>query len=220
MKSFGYKRLKVSDGTERTFARIPVMYAGMERMFLLGRSKLDLRGVEKTTKLAVVLNEGGNGSKSRGEQAAWYIFNQFPEAQVYGKWSEEWMKDPRFLGPVPFEKLQATVLPFVKYTVIIPIMPGWVTAKYWEMVQYGIIPFMHPTYDMQRHIPCPDFIRLKSPADLLKKVEELESNPTLYKKVRKQLMETIKPEYYSGDDLNSTLMSAFGQMVGRYGKNN
>jgi hypothetical protein len=121
------------------------------------------------------------------------------------------------VGPVPFEDLQRDVLPRLKYTVIIPIKRGWVTAKYWEMAHYGIVPFMHPEYDMQRHVPCPDYLRLNSPMDLAKRVRELNADEDKLGKVLAGVERTLLPKYYDGSHINKVVMSAVDYVMRKSG---
>lgn len=211
-----YKPLLRLTGTERRRVKIPVCYAGMEKMFLIGRKKPELSR-DKPVKFGVVCNQGGNGAPPRDRALSWYVLSLFDDVKIYGKWSDEWLKDERFVGPVPFMKLQEDVLPFVRYTIIIPIARGWVTAKFWEMAQYDIVPFMHPHYDTQRHIDCPDFLRVSSPADLRDKVDALERDPELSRRVRQEINDMLLPEYYDGSYVNSQVMRAFYGMVGSDG---
>ena len=102
----------------------------------------------------------------------------------------------------------------VKYTFIIPIQKGWVTAKFWEMINYGIIPFMHPYYDQQKHIPCPDFLRVNSPEELLEKINYLEDNPEEYKKLLNELSLMLKDEYYDGTFINNLIIDGINKLKG------
>ncbi len=99
------------------------------------------------------------------------------------------------------------MLPRVKYTFCIPIKKGWVTAKFWEMAHYGIIPFLHPTYDDQKHLDVPDFIRVKDSKDLFNKIKFLEENPKAYAELRDRLDEMLKEEYYDGSYMNNLLIN-------------
>jgi hypothetical protein len=94
-----------------------------------------------------------------------------------------------------------------KYTLIIPIKNKWVTSKFWKMAQFGILPFMHPTYDTQNHIECPEFLRIKSAEDFKARVEYLEANPDKYKKLLDALYSMLKDEYYDGRYINNVIMS-------------
>ena len=114
--------------------------------------------------------------------------------------------DHRFKGPKKFNDLQS-MLPNVKYTFCIPIKKGWCTAKFWEMAHYGIIPFLHPTYDEQDNLKCPEILRVKDSADLFQKIEYLESNEDAYNNLRNELDKLLKDEYYNGTFLNTRIMN-------------
>ena len=191
---------------------IPVEYSGIEKVFYLGREKKDIKKIKKNKKMLIVLNEGGNGGLKRGPMLKEYILDNMEDIEIYGKWSDEWYEDSRFKGPKNFVDLHP-LLENVKYTFIIPIQKGWVTSKFWEMINYGIIPFMHPFYDQQHHIPCPDFIRVNSPEELKEKIDFLENNPNEYKKLLCQLNEMLKDEYYNGDFINNTVMNGINRLM-------
>ena len=107
----------------------------------------------------------------------------------------------------------------VKYTFIIPIEKGWTTSKIWEMIYYGIIPFMHPYYDSQKNLKVPDFIRIKNSKDLLEKINFLEENENEYLKLRKSLLNLISDKDYSGENLINNIMNDFYNMIGLSWKN-
>jgi phosphoglycolate phosphatase-like HAD superfamily hydrolase len=72
-----------------------------------------------------------------------------------------------------------------------------VTSKYAEMLHYGIIPFLHPSYDTQFNVfPEGHFIRCKSPEDLKKKIDFLNENPEQYKKLFYSLQEKYLKDSY------------------------
>lgn len=185
--------------------KIQSVYAGMEKIFLIGK-KIP-QSMTKTTTFMMVLNEGNNGVKSRYPMLKEYVLDSMQDVAIYGKWDEATVgNDQRFKGPKKFEELQ-TELPNVKYTLIIPIKPGWVTAKWVEMISNGIIPFFHPTYDEQKHCKVPDFIRLSKPSDLGQKIAELESNPELYNKILSECLACITQDDLSGQKLANTIMN-------------
>lgn len=179
-------------------------YSGLETTFLIGREKIN--SFEKIEKFNVVLNEGVN----RGPELKKYVLDHISDVSIYGKWDEKWYSDSRFKGPVKFKDLYEKMLK-TKYTFIIPIKKGYVTSKFWEMIYLGIIPFMHPEYDEQFNIKCPDFIRVKSPEELHDKIEILENDPILYKKCFEDLSSMLKPELFSGEILNSKIMKVINK---------
>ena len=193
--------------------QIPISYSGIEKVFFLDREKKNITKIPKNKKMLIVLNEGGNGGLKRGPMLKEYILDNFKDIEIYGKWSDKWYEDKRFKGPKKFNELQE-LLSDVKYTFIIPIQKGWVTAKFWEMINYGIIPFMHPYYDQQKHIPCPDFLRVNSPEELLEKINYLEDNPEEYKKLLNELSLMLKDEYYDGTFINNLIIDGINKLKG------
>lgn len=182
---------------------IQSVYAGMEKIFLIDK-KLPTQ-MNKTIGFMMVLNEGNNGVKSRYPMLKEYVLDSMQDVAIYGKWDEATIgSDQRFKGPKKFEDLQAE-LPNVKYTLIIPIKPGWVTAKWVEMIANGIIPFFHPTYDEQKHCNVPDYIRLTKPSDLGIKIKELDSNPELYGKILAECLACITSDDLSGKTLSDKI---------------
>lgn len=190
---------------------VNIEYSGIEKVFFLGREQKDITTIPKSKKMLIVLNEGGNGGLKRGSMLKEYILDYIDDIEIYGKWSDKWYEDSRFKGPKDFMDLHP-LLEDVKYTFIIPIQKGWVTSKFWEMINFGIIPFMHPFYDEQKHIPCPDFIRVNSPEELKEKIDFLESNPNEYKKLLAELNSMLKPEYYNGEYINQVVMEAANRL--------
>ena len=201
--------------------KIPSEYASMETIFLIGKERgritddapnsLDnffddapAESTDKDIKFMIVCNEG---RPSRYKDLKRYILDHVEDVDIYGKWNENIIsKDSRFKGPKKFNELQS-MLPRVKYTFCIPIKKGWCTAKYWEMSHYGIIPFLHPTYDEQHNIKCPDFLRIKDSKDLFDKITYLENDDVAYAKLRIELDSIILDGYYNGNYLNGKVMN-------------
>ena len=181
-------------------------YAEMEKIFLFDK-KLPQQKQDKSINFMMVLNEGNNGVKSRYPMLKEYVLDSMEDVAIYGKWNKDTIgDDPRFKGPKKFEELQAE-LPNVKYTLIIPIKKGWVTAKWVEMISNGIIPFFHPTYDEQKHCNVPDYIRLENPSDLGKKIDELNANPDLYNKILKECIDCIKEDDLTGKNVCDIILN-------------
>lgn len=195
------------------YTKVPTYYSGIETLFLTTRKRLPIMELEKTIPMTVILNEGGNGGLWRGPLMKEYILNKIQDVEVFGKWSDEWMKDPRMKGPMHInlleEKLKAT-----KATFIIPIEQGWVTAKFWEMAHFGVLPFMHPYYDEQKHIKCHEILRTKSPSDFVEKYEAVMNDPKLYHEVLSNLDSLLDEKYYSGLHINNVVMKTVYRIAG------
>ena len=77
-------------------------------------------------------------------------------------------------------------------------MKNFVTQKFWKMIHYGIIPFLHPKYDMDKILNVPDILRLKNKYQLWDRIEYLDNNPEEYQQVKNKLYDLLKDEYYDG----------------------
>lgn len=204
--TFDANHIQSYENQERILTPIHCSYKGMEVGYCFGKKKppADIT-YNKTIKSMIVLNEG---KPSRYKQLKEWILDHNEDIEIYGQWKcEEALSDNRFKGSRSLEEL-ATILQKTKYTFIIPIAPGWVTSKYIEMIHNGVIPFFHPSYDDQKHILIPGFLRVKSPEDLKRKIEKLEAEPENYRKLLMLLQKTILHDvYYNGKFLSDTIMT-------------
>jgi hypothetical protein len=182
-------------------------YAGMETAFCGDYEYTQEINLDRKTDFMVVLNEG---KPSRYEMLKEWVLNEFDDVEIYGKWEHDAVKeDSRFRGSAKIDELQKKLLN-VKFTFIIPIKEGWVTSKYIEMIHAGVIPFLHPTYDTQGHLPIPEFLRPKTPAEFHERMQRLINNREEYETVLKGLRKAVlKPEYYDGTFINDRIMRAF-----------
>lgn len=193
---------------------IDAIYAGMEKMFLI--DKQIPTTFKKTKKFMVVLNEGNNGAVSRYTELKKYVLDYIDDVEIYGKWDESVMIDARFKGSIKFAELQS-MLPSVKYSFMISIADGWVTMKVWELLSHGIIPFMHPNYDTQKHCKLPDFIRINNPNELHEKIEYLENNHAEYERILNECLSAITIGDITGSNL-STIILGYTPSVNKVGE--
>ena len=190
--------------------RIEYKYAGVEKIFLIDKEAPNT-SVEKTEKFMIVLNEGNHGVSSRYNKLKEYVLDHVKDVGIYGKWDPNTIKeDIRFKGSIKFEELQKK-LTKVKYSFMISISDGWVTMKVWELIGNGIIPFLHPNYDTQRHVNVPDFLRLEKPEDLHARIEQLENDPELYESVLQECKDLIEEDDINGQNLNRTIYTAINK---------
>jgi hypothetical protein len=172
--------------------------AGLDAFF--EDASVDCTSVKKDINFMIVLNEG---RPSRYDLLKSCILDAIDNVEIYGKWDPRVIgPDTRFKGSMEYHKLHE-MLPRVKYTYCIPIKKGWVTAKFWEMIYHGIVPFVHPTYDQQNHIGFPDFLRVDNANTLNEKIQYLESNPDRYNSLMETLKSLLKDEYFDGTYLNN-----------------
>jgi len=196
-------------------------YSGIETVFLLDKKRYDIDELfEKKTEYSFVMlqnqGKGSGGGMDRWDPVRDYIVENDIKTDIYGKWDTEikekypeWFKGERRIESMSDELVKT------KYTFCVPIKEGMVTSKYAEMLHYGIIPFLHPSYDTEYNVfPEGHFIRCKSPEDLKKKIEFLESNPDHYKKLFYNLQSKyIKDEYYTGEHVDNKIWDAYNKIT-------
>jgi hypothetical protein len=195
-------------------------YSGIETVFLLDKKRYDvdkLFSMKKTNSFMMLQNQGkGSGGMDRWDPVKQYIVENGVDTDIYGKWDDELVeKYPNyFKGEIRIESLSDELLK-TKYTFCIPIKEGMVTSKYAEMLHYGIIPFLHPSYDTQFNVfPDGHFVRCKSPADLKKKIDFLNENPDQYQKLFYSLQEKyLKDSYYTGEHVDNKIWEAYERVT-------
>lgn len=189
--------------------QVPMKYAATENVVLLNKRRPPKEMyVKKHRKhmINMVLNQGCNSSGGMDRLPIlkeWVLDNfsdQEGEIAVYGRWPEECFADPRFKGEMRIEKLSKLMFD-TRYTLVVPTDTNWATAKFPEMAYYGIIPFMHYTYDTQKNIKCPDFLRVSTAAEFRKKVLFLEAHPEAREKLLSEMWELYGDDVYSGKAL-------------------
>jgi hypothetical protein len=190
----------------RVERKVKSIYAGMETAFCGDYEYSENVNTDRSIDFAVVLNEG---KPSRYDLLKEWVLDHFEDVEVYGKWEHESAKtDQRFCGSKHINEIQE-MMSNVKFTFIIPIAKGWTTSKYIEMIHAGVIPFLHPTYDEQRHLPIPDFLRPKTPNEFHERMARLINNEEEYLTVLKGLRKAVlKKEYYDGTFINDKIMKA------------
>jgi len=197
-------------------------YSGIETVFLLDKKRYDtdeLFEMKKTNSFMMLQNQGkGSGGMDRWDPVRDYIVKNDIKTDIYGKWDEELKKEyPKwFKGEKRIETMTDELLA-TKYTFCVPIKEGMVTSKYAEMLHYGIIPFLHPSYDTDFNVfPDGHFIRCKSPEDLKKKVQFLNNNPEHYKKLFYNLQEKyLKDSYYTGEHVDNKIWEAYERVTNK-----
>ncbi len=198
--------IKSYEDQTRVASKVKSVYAGMETAFCVDYGQIPSINTDRNTDFMVVLNEG---KPSRYNLLKEWILDHNEDVDIYGKWKPEVIEgDTRFKGSLKIDALQEK-LQDVKFTFIIPIKKGWVTSKYIEMIHAGVIPFLHPTYDEQKHTGIPDFLRVNTPQELAERIQILKDDPAKYEDLLKTLQKTIlKPEYYDGTFLNNKIMTS------------
>lgn len=206
------KHLRALDDHTNIHSDIQIKYSGVERITMLGATKpsFDIFTKPRSIKFQIYMNGvTDTGAEDRKKIMDEYVHKYFKDTKVYGEW------DASLYGDI-YKKVKMTdcvdELYDTKYTLIVPVQKGWVTSKFWKMIQYGIVPFFHKYYDSQKHLKVNEYLRVNSPEELRDKIEELEANEDLYKKIQSELYDMLKDEYYNGLDLNNIIFSELNKL--------
>ena len=135
--------------------------------------------------LGMLVNENrAYVSVSRLNALTEWVLPNWPQAEVFGVWSD---KSKAELGredirPCPYEHMPTVVQRWFTTLTTPASGSGWATAKPWEAFAHGTVCFFHPKYDNQDHVlrdaplAMKDWLRVKTPDELRKRVEHLTQN--------------------------------------------
>lgn len=201
---------------KESWKKVNVIYSGVEKTNIIAENIVNPIN-ERTNKFSIVAmqssyGKGENINKDYRYNALkkWVLsYDKDNEASIYGKWAEPFTKGiPQFKGFIHHNEID-NLFKNTRYTLVIPIMPHWVTSKYAEMLSVGVLPFLHPEYDTQYNIlPKDHYIRVKSPKEMYEKMEYLDNNPELRIKLVKSLQYKLLNGVRNGSFLIETLNKA------------
>lgn len=181
---------------------VSVKYAGMEKSFCMDYSKPTI-SKNRNIPFMVILNEG---KPSRYNLLKEWVLNHIDDVKIFGQWSDNITSDDhRFKGSLHIDDVQRK-LRDVRSTFIIPIAKGWVTSKYIEMIQAGVVPFFHPTYDEQNHTDMPEFFRPSSPQELQKRILLMNDDEHYLKAINFLTHKYLTDDMYNGNYINHQIM--------------
>lgn len=226
-------RIKSKTDFDRVSVDIPVVYSGCEKIFMAGcdknwKDKIDFeRKLNSTGNHLIVLSNGcgqkrvNAGASTQSDRLPMYkkyvIDNlkgtSFENTMIYGVWDDETYAAVPQIVNKPMYDLGDEIAD-ARYTLVYSIMPGFVTVKPMEMIMQGLIPFIHPDYDKYRLLNIPEYCYVKDEKDFLNKMNELDANPELYKKVFNDCINCIKEEDLDGSAVVNFIMSSIYKDMG------
>lgn len=218
-------RIKSKTDFNRECVNVEAVYCGCEKIFMAGvdknwRDNIDFdRKLNSTGNRMIVLsngcgqkriNAGASTQSDRLPMYKKYIMDNlagtpYADTKIYGVWDDETYENNPNIINKPMYDLQDEIAD-ARYTLVYSIMPGFVTVKPMEMIMQGLIPFIHPEYDKYRLLNIPEYCYVKDEKDMLAKMQELDSNPELYKKVFDDCMDCISPEDLDGSNVVNFIM--------------
>lgn len=226
-------RIKSKTDFSRSRVNVPVIYSGCEKIFMAGcskdwRSNIDFdRKLNSTGDRLIVLSNGhgikkiNTGAGTNNERLSMYkkyvIDNlkdtEYANTKIYGKWDDETYENYPSIINRPMIELQDEIAD-ARYTFIYSIAPGFVTVKPMEMIMQGLIPFIHPDYDIYGLLDIPEYCYIKDEQDLINKMRELDNDPVKYKEVFDACMNCVKQEDLDGSAVINTIMGRIYQDFG------
>lgn len=212
---------------------VKAVYSHIEKIFLNGIDENWKDRIDVEAKLSspvnshiIVLSNGcgtstinvpGNNSSRYPMFKKWIIDNlkgtEYDGTMIYGVWDDEiYNSEPRIVNKLIPDLTNE--IKQAKYTLVYSQVPGFVTAKPWVMIIYGLIPFLHPDYDCYHLLDLPEYLYVKDEQDFLNKVRELDANPEKYKALLDECMNSIKPEYLDGSLVNNFIFTKLAEDMG------
>lgn len=184
---------------ERVVEEVKAVYSGIEKITSIFVEPIPLEEKKPDSFAVVAMQTNGVDrlKDSRYLALKEYVIDNLPPTPIYGKWGEEVVASAPdyFEGFLPVEELDERMRK-VKATLVIPLMEGWASAKYMELVNLGVIPFLHPSYDTQGHVIHPKhYIRVRSPRELREKLLAIEST-----EFRLELLKDLRDRFYNFEE--------------------
>lgn len=198
----GYYEL--SADAESILNKQEYIYAAPETIFLTQEQKVDFRSLRKSKKFLM----GLNGNDERFKIVEDWLLKKSPDVMIYGKWdAEQIAKYPNNFKEVKINDV-ANEFWNTRYTLIPPFSKAdsdFVTQKFWRMIYFGIIPFFHPQYDTAKIFNVPSILRPKTPDEMWKTIEMLDSNREEFKKVQNHIYELLEDKYFNGNHVRDMI---------------
>ena len=168
-------------------------------MFLMNEDKNCL--LKEPGKRNTLINEAchytatQDGTINKWDIVKSYLFEQFPNVMVYGKWDLPQTVKEKYkyqFKETPMKDLHS-VMYDTKYTLLIGGSVLWGTqSKFWKMLIFGIIPFFVEGNDTDRVFNAPEFLYTKGAKDFKEKIDFLENNKTEYIKLWEECQQLIR----------------------------
>lgn len=182
-------------------SNVAYCYSGLELTAVASPEDIEFSDVPGSHAFGMVVNENLTNVKySRLDLLKEWVLPQFPDAEIRGHWTDKsQMELGRIFTPVPYSEAYGVMKSFATTLTTPASGSGWATAKPWESFALGSICFFHPKYDEQGHIIpllndtsskwderarfLSSFLRVKNPAELKQRVEQVMENKDLYQKI-------------------------------------
>ena len=119
-------------------------------------------------------------------------------AVVYGSWDDDIYEKNPWIHKKFIVDMMDNEIADARYSLVYSQVRGFVTAKAYELISLGIIPFIHPDYDPNRLLQLPEFLYVKTPQEMIEKMRKMDQNPEGYVKTLNICLDVIKPDWIDG----------------------
>lgn len=197
-----------------------VNYSGIATvpLMIIEKPKFEDIAYNKSDEFILILNKGSirkirpNRPQNpnyinRFEVLQEYILDNDIDVKIYGSYEDEdYKKYPQLKGTIDFFKIKDT-LKKVKATFLISIEYEWVTYKIFEMVLNGVVPLLHYSYDTQKHLKIPEYLRCADKNDFKKKLNEINTNEELRLSLLKECYDNLlHDDFFNGRYITKELL--------------
>lgn len=163
------------------------------------------------------INVAGNNSSRLPVYKKWVhdalAGTEYDGAKVYGSWDDNIYEENPWIVKKFIVDMKEEIAE-CRYSLVYSQVRGFVTAKAYELITLGIIPFIHPDYDPGRLLGLPEFLYVDNPEEMIKKMRRMDANPEGYVKTLKICMDVIKPEWLDGSFLVNGIFRRIGENLG------
>lgn len=211
----------------------PVVYSHIEKIPLMGVPQNWREGIDLDKKVngsmknrffvlsngcgTAKINHAGNNSSRLPVYIDWVHKltegTEYEGAKVYGNWDTNIYEEYDWIKPNKIVNLTEEISE-CRYSLVYSQVRGFVTAKAYELITLGIIPFIHPDYDPERLLGLPEFLYVKTPQEMLQKMRRMDENPEGYLKVINMCMDVIKPDWLDGSLVTNGLIRQIADLEG------
>lgn len=153
LDSYGTIVKRVENGSVWV-AETAYTYDALELTALPSPARVPLDDNSERKPFGMVVNENRKEvSRNRLDVMKEWVLGQFPDAEIWGKWSPKSMEEMgREIEVCSYDQLYETIGRY-RCTLTTPASgSGWATSKPWESFLAGTVCFFHPYYDNQGHI--------------------------------------------------------------------
>jgi len=171
------------------FSQEKEYYGHLEKLILYKKERKEL--TDKKNKFGILMNE----TEPKRSKEVLAALEWLEYGEIVGKWKT---KSPFVNGPILESELD-NYLSNLKFSYNLATNQKWVSQKYYEMILNNVICF-YKNYDEDELILNKDnYLKVRDGIDIEQKIEEIEANDELYKKMIEKQQEELKDDYFNGE---------------------